>query len=254
MVNAQKKYMSRFGLIGKDIAYSFSKQYFTNKFETEQLPYTYENFDLEHISEFTPLIQNNSNIIGFNVTIPYKEQVIPFLDTIDKKAKKIGAVNTITFDSNGKLKGYNTDCYGFKKSIKPYLKKHHKKALILGTGGASKAIAYTLKKLKIKFDYVSRTNKNGVKYTYDNLTLKDLNNYTVIINCTPIGTHPHVNARPNIPYEGITNRHLLFDLIYNPEETAFLKAGKSKGAKTVNGYQMLEFQAEKAWRIWNSTF
>ncbi|MCD2258706.1 shikimate dehydrogenase family protein [Psychroserpens luteolus] len=246
--------MSRLGLLGRHISYSFSREYFSQKFETLQLAFTYENFDLEHISELPQLLKHNSNIKGLNVTIPYKEEVIPYLDALGKKAKKIGAVNTITINSKGKLKGYNTDCYGFKKTIKPFLKSHHKKALILGTGGASKAIAYTFKKLNIKYDYVSRSKKDGVKFTYDNLDLDTIKNYTIIINCTPIGTHPNVNSCPDIPYDGITAKHLLYDLIYNPEETKFLKAGKLQGAHTVNGYQMLVFQAEKAWKIWKSTF
>jgi len=246
--------MIRLGLIGKNISYSFSKGYFSKKFNSEKLPFTYENFDMQNISEFKTLVDKHNDIGGFNVTIPYKEDIIPYLNSLDEKAKKIGAVNTITISSNGQLKGYNTDCYGFKKSIKPYLKKHHKKALILGTGGASKAIAYALKKLDIRFDYVSRTEKKGVKFTYDSLTDKDIDDYKVIINCTPIGTHPNIDECPNIPYHAITNKHLLFDLIYNPEQTKFLKQGKDKGAKTSNGYEMLEYQAEKAWKIWNSTF
>lgn len=253
MVNTQKKHMNRLGLIGKDISYSFSRGYFATKFEEQKLPFTYENFDLQHISEFKQLFTKNHNIVGFNVTIPYKEEIIPYLDSLNKKARKIGAVNTITIDKKGKLKGYNTDCYGFKKSIKPFLKPHHKKALILGTGGASKAIAYTLKKQDIKFEYVSRTKKPGVKFTYETLTSEILNDYTIIINSTPIGTHPNVDECPKIPYDGITNKHFLFDVIYNPSETKFLKLGKSKGAEICNGLQMLEYQAEKAWRIWNST-
>ncbi|MEH6537419.1 MAG: shikimate dehydrogenase [Psychroserpens sp.] len=246
--------MIRLGLIGKNISYSFSKEYFTKKFKSEKRPFTYENFDMEDITEFKPLVENNIDIVGFNVTIPYKEQIIPYLDKLDKKAKIIGAVNTITVSFGGKLKGYNTDYYGFKKTIKPLLKKHHKKALVLGTGGASKAIAYTLKKLKIEFDYVSRSLKNGVKFTYESLTIDDIKEYTVIINCTPVGTHPNINVYPDIPYEGISSQHLLYDLIYNPEETKFLQLGKQRGALTTNGYQMLVFQAEKAWKIWNSTF
>ena len=253
MANEQNKLMSRLGLLGKDIAYSFSRGYFKAKFEAEKLPFTYENFDIENISKLIKLLKNNPDISGLNVTIPYKEQVIPYLDRIDKKAKKIAAVNTITIDSKGRLKGYNTDCYGFKNSIKPFLKKHHKKALILGTGGASKAIAYTLKRLNIKFDYVSRTAKPNVKFTYNSLAIEDIKNYTIIINCSPVGTHPNINSCPDIPYDGITNDHLLYDLIYNPEETKFLRLGKSQGAKTCNGLKMLELQAEKAWRIWNST-
>lgn len=246
--------MTRLGLLGKDISYSFSRTYFNEKFKAEELPVTYENFDIKDISEFKKLLANHPDIAGLNVTIPYKERVIPFLDSLDKKAKNIGAVNTITIDKQGRLKGYNTDCYGFKKSVKPYLKKHHKKALILGTGGASKAIAYTLKKLKIEFDYVSRSKKDGVKFTYDTLSEGHLKTYTLIINCTPIGTHPNINVCPDIPYKGITDKHLLFDLIYNPEETKFLQIGKQQGAQTINGYQMLVYQAEKAWRIWDLSF
>ncbi len=245
--------MVRLGLLGKDIAYSFSRNYFKVKFEAEQIACTYENFDLEDITMFPKLLQNNPDISGLNVTIPYKEQIIPFLDKLDKKAKKIGAVNTITINSKGQLKGYNTDCYGFKKAIKPFLKKHHKKALILGTGGASKAIAYTLKKLNITFDYVSRTPKKNVKFTYDDLTIEDINNYKIIINCSPVGTYPEVNSCPDIPYDGITNQHILYDLIYNPEQTKFLRLGKIQGAQISNGLKMLELQAEKAWKIWNST-
>ncbi len=245
--------MYRLGLLGKHIDYSFSKHYFKSKFETEQLPFTYENFDLDNISLFPKLLKDNPDIFGLNVTIPYKEEIIPYLDKLDKKAKKIGAVNTITINSKGQLKGYNTDCYGFKKSIKPLLKKRHKRALILGTGGASKAIAYTLKKLNIKFDYVSRTSKPGVKFTYEDLTIEDIKSYKIIINCSPVGTYPKVNNCPNIPYDGVTNKHILYDLIYNPEQTKFLKLGELQGADTINGLKMLEFQAEKAWRIWNSS-
>ena len=246
--------MNRLGLIGKDISYSFSRGYFAEKFEKQKLPFTSENFDLKHISEFKELFTKDHNIVGFNVTIPYKEDIIPYLDSLNKKARKIGAVNTITIDKKGRLKGYNTDCYGFKKSIKPFLKPHHKKALILGTGGASKAIAYTLKKLNIKFEYVSRTKKPGVKFTYETLTSEILSHYTIIINSTPIGTHPNVNECPNIPYDGITDKHFLFDVIYNPSETKFLTIGKSQGAEICNGLKMLEYQAEKAWRIWDLTF
>ncbi|WP_298901569.1 shikimate dehydrogenase [uncultured Psychroserpens sp.] len=243
--------MFKLGLLGKNIDYSFSRGYFSKKFEAEELSCTYENFDIEDISDFEHLLKTHPDISGLNVTIPYKEQIIPYLDTLDKKAKKIGAVNTITINSKGKLKGHNTDCYGFKKSIKPFLKSHHKKALILGTGGASKAIAYTLKKLKIKYDYVSRQKSDSVKFTYDDLTIDHIKSYKVIINCTPLGTHPNINSCPNLPYDGISNKHLVFDLIYNPEETKFLKIAKLQGASTINGYQMLVFQAEKSWKIWN---
>lgn len=243
--------MKQLGLIGKHISYSFSKGYFTEKFEKEDLDYDYENFDLNSITEFPEILHSNDNLIGFNVTIPYKEAIIPYLDKLSKTAKKIGAVNTIDITKKGKLKGYNTDHYGFSESLKPYLKKHHKNALILGTGGASKAISYALSKLKIKYDYVSRTLTNDIKYTYESLTAEDLSYYQVIINCTPLGTHPNVNECPPIPYDGISDQHLLYDLIYNPEETKFLRIGKSQGATILNGYDMLIYQAEKAWKIWN---
>lgn len=243
--------MSKFGLIGKDIEYSFSRSFFKKKFEKEQLQHTYENFDLENIKQFTNLIQNTPNIGGLNVTIPYKEAIIPFLDKLNKKAKKIGAVNTIKISKKGKLIGYNTDCYGFSQSLKEYLKPHHKKALILGTGGASKAIAYSLKKLNIEFSYVSRSKSSNDSYTYDELTDLIISNHKLIINCTPLGTHPNTNECPDIPYDAITKEHLLFDLIYNPEETKFLTIGKLRGATICNGLKMLELQAEKAWEIWN---
>lgn len=245
--------MHKLGLVGKDISYSFSSAYFTEKFKKENLPFTYQNFDLQDISEFQEILKNDKSISGLNVTIPYKEQVIPLLHSLNKKAKKIGAVNTITISSKGKLKGYNTDYYGFKKSIQPLLKSHHKKALILGTGGASKAIVYALKKLRIKYDYVSRTPKEGVTFLYSDLTEKIINDYTIIINCTPIGTFPNVNECPNIPYEGISNKHILYDLIYNPELTKFLRCGQLKGATIYNGMKMLELQAKKAWKIWDLT-
>ncbi|APY12079.1 shikimate dehydrogenase [Seonamhaeicola sp. S2-3] len=244
--------MNKLGLLGKNIAYSFSRTYFKSKFEKEQITNTtYENFDIESIDLFPSIIKNTKNLKGMNVTIPYKEVVIPFLDKINKKAAKIGAVNTIKVTKKGKLVGYNTDYYGFKKSIEPHLKSHHKKALILGTGGASKAIAYSLKKLGISFQYVSRKQSQGVGFTYQTLTTEDIKNNTVIINCTPLGTFPNIEECPNIPYNGITNKHILFDLIYNPEESTFLKHGKEKGATTINGLKMLELQAEKAWAIWN---
>lgn len=253
MDNVQIKSMARFGLIGKHIDYSFSRVYFSKKFEALNLPFTYENFHLEDISEFPLLLKENTDISGLNVTIPYKEKIIPYLDKIDKKAKKIGAVNTISIDRKGRLKGYNTDCYGFKKSIQPLLKKRHKKALILGTGGASKAIAYTLDKLSIEVAYVSRSKEKQADFVYDELTSGIINKYKIIINCTPVGTFPNTNQCPNIPYDGISKGHLLYDLIYNPELTKFLEVGKRQGAQLCNGLPMLELQAEKAWKIWNKT-
>ena len=243
--------MSKFGLLGRDISYSFSKAHFTKKFENEGLQHTYENFDMENISEFPNVLKNNPDLKGLNVTIPYKEQIMPYLDSIDKTAEEIGAVNTITISTTGHLKGYNTDCYGFKNSIQPLLKPHHKSALILGTGGASKAVAYVLRELGISFEYVSRNQNNIAKYTYSDLTPTLINSKLILINCSPVGTYPNINDCPDIPYEGITNKHLLYDLIYNPLQSKFLSIGAYKGAITCNGLKMLELQAEKAWNIWN---
>ncbi|WP_296312573.1 shikimate dehydrogenase family protein [Winogradskyella sp. UBA3174] len=243
----------KFGLVGRDISYSFSRNYFANKFKEENLSHSYVNFDLLSISELNTIIKNTPNLKGLNVTIPYKEEVIPILDFLNKKAREIGAVNTIRITQNKKIIGYNTDFYGFKNSIKPHLKKHHKNALVLGTGGASKAIAYALKKLKINFDYVSRSEKEGVRFLYSNLTEDIIKKYTIIINCTPIGTFPYVDKCPDIPYDAITKKHILYDLIYNPDETKFLSYGNIKGATTINGLEMLKLQAEKSWRIWNKS-
>jgi shikimate dehydrogenase len=251
MENEQDKSKLKFGLIGKEIDYSFSKSYFAKKFKTENLPHSYVNYDIEDIHKLDEIIANIPNLKGLNVTIPYKESVMPLLDDINKKAKKIGAVNTIKITRYQKLIGYNTDFYGFKTSLKPHLKPYHKRALILGTGGASKAIAYALKKLHIDYDYVSRKEKKGVKFLYSDLTNAIISSYTIIINCTPIGTYPNVNACPDIPYEAITEKHILYDLVYNPEQTKFLSCGDVKGATTINGLEMLKLQAEKAWEIWN---
>lgn len=251
MDNAQDKSKLKFGLVGKHISYSFSRGYFADKFQREALPHTYVNFDIESIEELDEIIKTTPNLKGLNVTIPYKETVIPLLDELNKRARKIGAVNTVKITKKQKLIGYNTDYYGFKNSLKPHLKKHHKRALILGTGGASKAIAYALKKLKIKFDYVSRSQKKGVKFLYSEITEDIISSYHIIINCTPIGTFPNVNQCPDIPYDAITKKHILYDLIYNPEQTKFLRCGEIKGATTINGLEMLQLQADKAWEIWN---
>lgn len=251
MGNAQDNSKYKFGLVGKNISYSFSRSYFADKFNHEDLPHSYVNFDIQSIEELDDVIKNTPNLKGLNVTIPYKEDVMPLLDDINKRARKIGAVNTIRITRYQKLIGYNTDYYGFKKSLEPHLKKYHKRALILGTGGASKAIAYALKKLKIRYDYVSRTEKEGVKFLYSDLTEDIISTYNIIINCTPIGTFPNVNECPDIPYDAITEKHILYDLIYNPEQTKFLSCGDIKRAITINGLEMLKLQAEKSWKIWN---
>lgn len=245
--------MSRrqYGLIGKNISYSFSKKYFTEKFALGNLvDCSYENFDLQAIEEFPVLITNNPDLKGLNITIPYKEVVIPYLDKLSKNAAQIGAVNVIRFTKKGKLKGYNSDYYGFMKSLQPLLQPHHQKALILGTGGAAKAIAFALDQLGILYTYVSREAKEGM-IDYDRINATTFDNYHIIINCTPLGTSPDIKAFPPIPYNFFTEKHIAFDLIYNPEETQFLKKAKKNGAITKNGYEMLVLQAEKAWKIWN---
>ena len=241
----------RFGLLGRNISYSFSKGHFTTKFEKEKYQgYTYENFDIQEITVFPEIIKNTEHLKGLNVTIPYKEEVIPFLDKLSKKAKKIGAVNTIKITKKGKLKGYNTDYFGFLKSLKPLLLPHHKKALILGTGGASKGVAFALEELGIEYKFVSRkASENAIDYSQINA--ETFQEYQIIINSTPIGTSPNIEACPDIPYELFTNEHIAYDLIYNPAETQFLKNAAAQGAQIKNGLDMLIFQAEKAWEIWN---
>lgn len=240
-----------YGLIGKNISYSFSKSYFKKKFLNEKLiGNSYVNFDLQKIEEVNSILKKYSNLKGLNVTIPYKEAILPFLDELSDDAFKIGAVNTIKVTKNG-LTGYNTDHYGFKKSLLSHINNTHKKALILGTGGASKAIAFVLNELNISYKFVSRKpTKHSL--SYQSLTEQIIAEYTLIINCTPLGTFPDIEEKPSIPYQYLTSEHLLYDLIYNPEETSFLKSGKQRGAKICNGLPMLEFQAEKAWSIWNS--
>ena len=241
-----------YGLLGKNISYSFSRGYFTDKFEKLKLKKSkYVNFDLQNIEDFPTIIDENEHLKGINVTIPYKEEIIPFLSKIDKTAKKIGAVNTIKFTKRGNLKGYNSDVVGFENSLIPLLKKHHKRALILGTGGASKAIAYALKRNDIKYKFVSRNPEGKKEISYDSLTKEVMEKHTIIINSTPLGTFPDIEKCPNIPYQLITKNHILYDLIYNPAISTFLSKGKEKEAITKNGLQMLELQAEESWRIWN---
>ena len=241
----------RFGLLGRNISYSFSKGYFTEKFNTENFAgCTYENFDIPEISDFPQLLKNTLDLKGLSVTIPYKETVIPFLDQLSKKAELIGAVNTIKITKDGKLKGYNTDYYGFKKSLEPLLQPHHKKALILGTGGASKGVAFALDELDIQYTFVSRETKDDA-IGYNRINGTTFDNYQIIINATPVGTSPNVDAFPLLPYEFFTEKHIAYDLIYNPAETQFLKRAKQHGAQVKNGLDMLIFQAEKAWKIWN---
>lgn len=241
----------RFGLLGRNINYSFSKGYFTEKFNNENfIGCSYQNFDIQEITSFPEIIKNNPDLKGLNVTIPYKETVIPYLDKLSKKATIIGAVNTIKITKKGRLKGYNTDYFGFKKSLEPLLEPHHKKALILGTGGASKGVAFALAELGILYSFVSRDEKENA-IGYDRLNATTFDNYQIIINCTPVGTSPKINEYPLFSYSYFTNKHIAYDLIYNPAETQFLKKAKKYGAVTKNGLDMLIFQAEKAWKIWS---
>jgi shikimate dehydrogenase len=247
--------MKKYGLIGYPLTHSFSKRYFTEKFENEDIAATYDNFEIENIAKFPQIISNNPELVGLNVTIPYKEQVIPFLDELNGSAKEIGAVNTIKIIRNGPkvvLKGFNTDTYGFETSIEPLLKPHHTKALILGTGGASKALKYVLSKFGIEFVSASieELKENEIKYEQiDEIMMKER---LIIINATPLGTYPKVETYPNIPYLYITDKHLLFDLVYNPEISAFLRKGIEMGATTKNGYEMLLLQAKKSYEIWGA--
>lgn len=245
----------KLGLIGYPLTHSFSAKYFADKFKNENIEdYTYENFEIPKIEDFPNVIKSNPDIVGLNVTIPYKQQIIPFLDELDEEAKEIGAVNTIKIiqTENGvKLKGYNTDIYGFRETLKPLLKQNHYKALILGTGGAAKAVEYVLKKIGLSILYISRNPSSEKERGYEELNQFAVQDYPVIVNSTPIGMHPKVDNCPSIPYHHLTSNNLLYDLIYNPDQTLFMKKGAEQGAITQNGLGMLKLQAEKAWEIWN---
>ncbi len=247
--------MRKFGLIGYPLGHSFSQKYFTEKFLQEEIDdASYELFPLENIDDVRLLFEINKELIGLNVTIPYKETIIEYLDELDDNAKEIGAVNCIKINDPEFLrekKGYNTDCIAFSDSLQPLLKSHHKKALILGTGGSSKAVAYALKELGIDYLCVSRI-KNKSQIEYSDLDKHIISENTIIINCTPVGMYPQIQMYPQIPFEYLTPEHLCFDLVYNPEETLFLQKSKQQGATTKNGLEMLYKQAEYAWRIWNA--
>lgn len=246
--------MQKYGLIGYPLKHSFSIGYFNEKFKAENIDAEYVNFEIPTINDFMQVIEENPNLCGLNVTIPYKEQVIPFLDELDKDTTKIGAVNVIKIvrlpKGKVKLVGYNSDIIGFTQSIEPLLQSHHKKALILGTGGASKAVYHGLNNLGIESTFVSRTKKNNKFLTYEELTPEVMASHTVIVNTTPVGMFPKVDFCPNIPYEQLTSDHLLYDLLYNPNETLFMKKGQAQGAITKNGLEMLLLQAFAAWEIW----
>lgn len=245
--------MQKYGLLGYPLGHSFSKNYFNQKFESEKIDAQYVNFEISDIKYIKNVLKENPNLNGLNVTIPYKEQVIPYLDDLDEDARLIGAVNVIKFTKGflGKTKliGYNSDIIGFKRSIEPLLDSSHRKALILGTGGASKAVMHGLKQLGVGTTFVSRTPKEHC-ITYQDVTPELLERYTVIVNTTPLGMFPNVEACPDIPYDALTPKHLLYDLLYNPDETLFMKKGKEHGAVVKNGLEMLLLQAFAAWEIW----
>lgn len=240
------------GLIGYPLSHSFSKKYFADKFAKENISaYFYDLFPLEDISLFKELVAHYPNLKGINVTIPYKERVIPFLDALDDSAKAVGAVNTIKFTDKG-LIGYNTDIYGFEVSLRNKMEEKRikaKAALVLGTGGAAKASAAVLKKMGIAVQFVSRRAEKNM-LTYEMLRKQNIEEVEIIVNTTPLGMSPNINTCPNIPYSALSEKHLLFDLVYNPEITLFLEQGNAQGAATLNGLEMLHLQAEKAWSIW----
>ena len=247
--------MDKYGLIGYPLKHSFSIGYFNEKFQAENIDAEYVNFEIPRIEDFMEVIEENPNLCGLNVTIPYKEQIIPYLDELDKDTAKIGAVNVIKIirPSKGKIKlvGYNSDIIGFTQSIEPLLQPHHTKALILGTGGASKAVYHGLANLGIRSTFVSRTKKSDNILTYSELTPEIMQEHTVIVNTTPLGMYPKVDFCPDIPYDQLTPNHLLYDLLYNPSETLFMKKGMERGATVKNGLEMLLLQAFAAWEIWH---
>ena len=243
--------MKRYGLIGYPLTHSLSGQYFTNKFSEEGIEDSvYERFSIPSINDLHTILDTHKDLCGFNITIPYKKEVLPFLTERSKAVEEVGACNCVKIEG-GHLIGYNTDIIGFENSLVPFLKPSHKKALVLGTGGAALAIVYVLEKLGIRYNYVSRTATDG-QYTYDSIDAAVMAAHTLIINTTPLGMFPNIEACPDIPYQLLTPMHHLFDLTYNPAESAFLAKGKHMAATIQNGQQMFVEQAEQSWRIWNS--
>lgn len=241
--------MDKYGIIGYPLGHSFSRAFFTEKFQREHIDAEYVNFEIPSADMLPGIVQANPNLRGLNVTLPHKEAVIPMLNELSDEAKEIGAVNVIRM-RDGRLKGFNSDIIGFMDSIRPLLKPWHQHALVLGTGGASRAIRVGLQRLGIEWTYVSRTPAPG-RLTYADLTPGLMENYQVIVNCSPVGMFPRVDACPDIPYQLLTDRHLLYDLVYNPQETLFLKRGAEHGAAVKNGLEMLHLQALASWRFWN---
>lgn len=242
--------MRKFGLLGKKLEHSFSQRFFTDKFARERIDAVYSNFEISAIGDVQAIL-DNEGLSGLNVTIPYKEAIIPFLDTLSDEAKAIGAVNTVAF-YDGKTIGYNTDAFGFHQSIKPFLTNKHERALILGTGGAAKAVAYVFRSIGVDVITVSRTPQGGKEFPYEAINEHMLRACKVVVNCTPVGTFPNVDDCVPFPFEYLTDEHLIVDLIYNPEQTTFLRKSAENGATTLNGLSMLKEQALKAWGIWNN--
>lgn len=245
--------MPQLGLIGYPLSHSFSKKYFDEKFQKlNRTDFSFSVFSMPNVTELPALIKQHPDLIGLSVTIPHKETVIPFLHEIDEEAKQIGAVNCLKV-KDGKLKGYNTDVFGFKQSLRPFLDVNHTRALVFGTGGAAKAVAHVLKNLNIDVWFVTREKKESIpnSLTYSELTDGIVAACKLLVNTTPVGMHPNVNECPPLPYNAITPQHLAYDLTYNPAETLFLQKAKQQGALISNGYNMLCFQADKAWEIWN---
>jgi shikimate dehydrogenase len=243
--------MKQYGLIGKHLSHSFSPAFFAEFFQKQGIDANYATYELQEITDFPPLMMG-AIFGGLNVTIPYKTAIIPYLDELDPLAAEIQAVNVVSFE-NGKTKGYNTDVFGFQQSIKPFLTFHHERALIFGTGGASKAVAFVFKALGIDVIFVSQTESSlSNHFTYADVNEHMIAACKVIVNCTPLGMSPHVDAAPDMPYDALSEEHLLIDLIYNPEETLFMKQGRKHGATAMNGLSMLQHQALKSWEIWNT--
>ena len=241
--------MDKYGIIGFPLGHSFSRGFFTEKFAKEGINAQYLNFEIPNVAMLGEVLSHNPELRGLNVTLPYKQAVLPMLHELSDEAKEIGAVNVIRV-RDGRLKGFNSDIIGFSESIKPLLQPHHTKALILGTGGASRAIRVGLSRLGVEWTYVSRSPQEGI-LTYADLTPEVMAEYTIIVNCSPVGMFPNVDHAPDIPYEHLTAKHLLFDLVYNPEDTRFMKKGREHGAVVKNGLEMLHLQAVAAWGFWN---
>lgn len=246
--------MDKYGLIGYPLGHSFSKSYFNEKFENEGINAEYINFEIPTLDSLPEILASNPELKGLNVTIPYKEKVISYLDSISPEVRAIGAVNVIRVDHKGNdtyLKGFNSDVIGFTKSIEPLLERFHKKALILGTGGASKAVNFGLKSLGLETVFVSRFERPGT-IQYSQITPDIIQEYNVIVNCTPCGMYPHIDECPQLPYEAMTSKNILYDLLYNPDETLFMKKGAQHGATVKNGLEMLLLQAFASWEFWHN--